>query len=130
MRSFVLLLLTALLAWAGVTHEPVTPSFLDKKIKIIDIRTATEWSQTGIVKNSIPLTFFDERNQYNINAFLKALDSHVKKGETFALICRTGSRSQMVANFLGKNGYNVIDLQGGVMAAQRQGVKLIPYAAK
>jgi len=112
---------------AGVKTANATPEIVNSGIKIIDIRTEPEWIETGIVKDSIPITFFDIHGKYDVQKFLDALSAYVKKGEEFALICRTGSRTTAVSDFLGKQGYDVINLKGGVMSLMRQGYKLAPY---
>jgi rhodanese-related sulfurtransferase len=112
---------------AGVKTANATPEIVDSGITIIDIRTEGEWIQTGIVKNSIPITFFDERGNYDAQKFLDDISKHVKKGEQFALICRTGNRTTAVSDFLGRQGYDVVNLKGGVVSLGRQGYKLVPY---
>ena len=112
---------------AGVKTVNVTPEIVQSGIKIIDIRTGPEWEQTGIVEDSIPITFFDARGNYDAQKFLDTLSGYVKKGEEFALICRTGNRTTAVSDFLGKQGYDVINLKGGVKSLGQQGFKLIPY---
>lgn len=44
---------------AEYTHQPIDQKLVDSKIKIIDIRTPSEWKTTGIVKGSFPIMFFD-----------------------------------------------------------------------
>ena len=39
---------------------------IDEDIAIIDIRRENEFYSTGIIKNSITLTFFDDYGNYNI----------------------------------------------------------------
>ena len=34
---------------------------------IIDIRTSPEWDQTGVIPNSLLITFFDEKGNYDID---------------------------------------------------------------
>ncbi len=137
-RLFLLFIMAAALLDARMCIEPLSKKFLNEKIKIFDIRTQQEWKETGIVKGSIPITFFDERGAYDIPKFLKQMSKHLKKGETFALICRTGSRSKMVADYfafkkdpkvtkhLGEK-INVIDLTGGILEAKSRGITLVPY---
>jgi len=109
-------------------QEWATAAFVDKNIKIIDIRTAPEWRETGIVKGSYTLTFFDEQGNYNTELFLKELSKIVDKDEPFALICRTGSRTGMLADFLAnKLGYNVTNLKGGIVKMIREGYKPVRY---
>lgn len=130
MKKIILtLLILSSFVFAERTATPISKSFLDKhpKITIIDIRTEPEWKETGIIKNAITLTFFDQQGAYNVPVFLSALKHFVKPNQQFALICHTGSRTKMVSEFLGKNGFKVIDLEGGIEKAQKSGIKLVPY---
>ena len=122
------LLLFATSLFAELQNVWVTKDFLNKNIKIIDIRTPAEWRETGIVKGSIPIMFFDEQGNYDVPKFLKALNKVVKKDEQFALICRVGSRTGMVSEFLSKDmGYKVINLKGGMMKLISEGYKPVQY---
>ena len=106
----------------------VTPAFVEKGIKIIDIRTPAEWRESGIVKGAYTITFFDEKGNFNVDAFVKQLNQVVKKNEPFALICHTGSRTTMVSDFLAnKLGYRVINLKGGMMKLTQEGYKPVRY---
>jgi len=130
MKKIILgLLLLGSSLFAEITNIIVTPEFVNSaKLKIIDIRTKGEWKETGIVKGSYPLTFFNEKGNYDIDGFLKSLNKIVNKDEKFALICRTGSRTGMVSNFLGKKlDYHVINLKGGLMKLLRAGYKTVRY---
>jgi len=100
--------------FAEVTNIYPKADFFVGDIKVIDVRTAPEWKQTGIVEDSILITFFDENGKYNINEFLKELHKYVKKGEEFALICRSGNRTSLISSYLDSLGYRVINLKGGV----------------
>jgi len=95
-------------------HEYPTNQFLSTGIKVIDIRTRGEWQQTGILKNSIPITFFDEFGRYDTKKFISEVESHISKDEKFAIICRTGHRTIDVGEFLASKGFNVINLIGGI----------------
>ncbi len=107
---------------AEVQHIAATPKFFTKGITVIDIRTPGEWKQTGIVKDAHTIMFFDERGGYNVDKFLAELDKVVKKDEPFALICRTGSRTAMISDFLDKElGYKVINLKGGMVKLIQEG---------
>ncbi len=122
------LLLLATSLMAELTQVWATPEFADKNIKIIDIRTPAEWKETGIVKGSYTIMFFDEKGNFNVKTFLKQLNMAVKKDEQFALLCRVGSRTGMVSEFLSeKLGYKVINLKGGIMKMIHDGYKTVPY---
>lgn len=128
MSKFILILsILTISLFAEVKHTYPTKEFLASGVKVIDIRTKPEWKETGVVKDSIPITFFDERGGYDINKFLKELNKNVKFGEKFALICRTGSRTRTVSSYLGSIGYDVINLVGGVMYLKGSGYPLTKY---
>ncbi|HIQ46306.1 MAG TPA: rhodanese-like domain-containing protein [Sulfurovum sp.] len=121
-----LMIMTA--SMAELTQVWATPEFAEKNIKIIDIRTPTEWKETGIIKGSYTIMFFDEQGRFYVPDFLKKIDKIVKKDEQFALICRVGSRTGMVSEFLSeKLGYKVINLKGGIMKMIHEGYKTVPY---
>lgn len=122
-KKIVGIMLFASLLFAKVTDIPVTIKFVNTtKIKIIDIRTKNEWKQIGVIEGSYPITFFDERHGYDKDSFLKELNQVVDKNEKFAILSNSGSRSKLVANFLGiKNNYNVVNLKGGMMSLLNQG---------
>jgi len=126
---FGLLLLGSTL-FAEVTETPATLEFVNNsKIKIIDIRTEGEWVQMGIIRNSVLITFFDERGGVNIDQFIDELNKVVDKDEKFAIICNTGSRTKLISNFLGKKlDYKVVNLTGGMMKLLKDGFKPEFYA--
>lgn len=120
-----LLLTTSLLA--DVKNEYLSQKLIDSKIPIVDIRTPSEWRQTGIVKNSIPIMFFNEKGGYDVDAFLTELNAKVDTKKPFALICRTGSRTAMISSFLSKElNYSVVNIKGGIVLAKPKNIKLIP----
>lgn len=128
MKWFLFLLFFASLLMADYTAKPLDKQLFDSKIKIIDIRTPGEWEKTGIVKGSIPIMFFDERGNYNLEKFLNELNKNIKTGERFALICHTGSRTKILGTYLGQEmGYNVIDIKGGIEAAAAKKIPLEAY---
>jgi len=121
--------LTSMLS-AQLQQVVVSKSFLDnnKDLKIIDIRTLPEWKETGIVKGSYTIEFFNQQGGYDVNKFTAELNKVVKKGEKFAIICRTGSRTSVIAPFLSdKLGYNLINLKGGITKLIREGYKTQAY---
>ena len=115
--------------FAKVTNVPATTAFVEEtKMKIIDIRTKGEWVQMGIIRDAHLITFFDERYGYDVKTFLEELDAVVKKDEEFAIICNSGSRTKLIANFLGvKNSYNVVNLTGGMMNLLKEGFRPAYY---
>lgn len=126
-KLFLSLSLFATFAFAELRHVDVSENFVKSGVKIIDIRTASEWKDTGVVENSVPITFFDEQGRYDAEAFLAELNKHVKKDREFALICRTGNRTLAVSDFLSKQGYKVVNLKGGIARLITQGYTPVKY---
>lgn len=131
--TMILIILTAVQAAAFMPSgkgkaQPLTTALYSTGIEIVDIRTEAEWKQTGIVKGSHTITFYDEKGNYNAKKFLKELEKVVSKSEAFGLICRSGNRTTSVSDFLRKSGYkNVINLKGGVLQAHKNGVEFEKY---
>lgn len=71
-----------------------------KGVAVVDVRTAGEWRQTGVVAGSQLITLFDETGQADPAAWLRVLDSKVPAGQPVVLICRTGNRSGKAAQLL------------------------------
>jgi rhodanese-related sulfurtransferase len=127
-KIFLILIVSVISLFAEVKDAFPSLELINSKTKIIDIRTPGEWRETGLLKGAIPITFFDEQGNYDVDAFLKKLNTHIKPGEEFALICRTGNRTGMVSNYLGtKMGYHVINLKGGILYAIGQKLPIEPY---
>ena len=127
-RIFIGLFIVTAALMAELNQVWATPDFVENNMKIIDIRTPAEWKETGIIKDSYTIMFFDEKGNFNIEIFLKQLDMVVKKDEPFALICRVGSRTGMVSEFLSERlGYKVTNLKGGIMKMIHEGYKTVPY---
>ena len=91
-------------------------SLLQKRIPLIDIRRKDEWKSTGIVENSILMTFFDKNGKANTNEWLKELNKIANKNDPVILICRTGRRTGIISKFLSeKVGYRLIyDVTDGI----------------
>ena len=84
-------------------------------IPIVDVRRSSEWGQTGIVPNSILLTFFDKKGNYNLDEWYNQLRLKINEGEPIILICRTGRRTKIIAEMMDKKFNNVIyNAKGGI----------------
>lgn len=124
---FGLVVLSSLI-FAQLQNILASPEFLNRGIPIVDIRTPAEWRETGIVKGASTVMFFDEQGGYDAEKFLKDLNSAVDTKKPFAIICRTGSRTAVVGDFLAKQlGYSVINLQGGMVNLVKMGYKPVKF---
>ena len=126
-KIFLTLLILAASLMAELKHEYLSQKLIDSKIPIVDIRTPGEWKETGVVKNSIPIMFFNEQGGYDVNAFLTELNAKVDTTKEFAIICRTGSRTAVIADFLSKQlHYNVVNVKDGIIFASQRNIQLMP----
>jgi rhodanese-related sulfurtransferase len=128
MRVLFFLLLSLTSLFAQFDRQPISLAMVNSKIKIIDIRTPDEWEETGIVKGSIPIMFFDKNRNYDLDAFLKKLNKVVKKDEHFVVICKSGVRGGILGAILGEqNGYNVTAIKGGIQEAIMKNIPMQNY---
>lgn len=106
-----------------IHNEQLSKTFISQKVPIIDIRTKDEWKRTGIVEDSILMTFYEPDGRFNEESFLRNLNSKFDKKSEFAILCRSGNRSNRVTRFLVSKGYqNVINLAGGIKQGIKNGV--------
>ena len=77
-------------------------------IPIVDVRSSSEWDQTGVIPTSILLTFFDKEGNYNFDEWYEELRLEIDEGEPIILICRSGNRSRIIAEMMDKEFDNVI----------------------
>ena len=102
--KIIVLLLIVKFAFAeviDVNNEEIV-KLSNVNIPIVDVRRSSEWSQTGIIPNSILLTFFDKEGNYNFDEWYKKLQLKINEGDPIILICRSGKRSKIVANMMDK----------------------------
>ena len=84
-------------------------------IPIVDVRRSSEWVQTGVIPNSILLTFFDKDGNYNFDKWYEKLQLEINEGDPIILICRSGKRSKIVANMIDKESDVIIyNSQSGI----------------
>ena len=72
-------------------------------IPIMDIREETEWKDTGIDEKSHLMTFFDSEGKYDLKKWLDDLEEITSRNDPVIIICRSGRRSLLLANYLTKH---------------------------
>ena len=76
--------------------------------QILDVRTHEEFAESHI-KGAIQVDVFSPN-------FLADAESKLQKERPVAVYCRSGRRSATAAKQLSAKGYQVINLEGGIMA--------------
>lgn len=101
-------------AQSGVTVKDVhTDEFATiisdtSKIQLVDVRTPEEYAE-GHLERAVNI-------DVNDSTFLQHATASLEKGKTVTVYCRSGKRSAFAASLLAKQGYNVINLLGGILA--------------
>ena len=84
---------------------------IKEDVSIVDIRTINEWNHTGVIPNSLLITFFDEKGNYDLDQWHEKLLENSPYNKDLIIICRSGRRSKIAAEIISKkfeiNIYNV-----------------------
>ena len=117
--KFIVCLLMTKFAFADVVdiNNNQLLELSNTNIPIVDVRSKTEWDQTGVIPNSILLTFFDKEGNYDLNEWYEKLLLEIDEGEPIILMCRSGNRSRIIADMMDKEFDNVIyNAKRGIMS--------------
>ncbi|WP_226085191.1 rhodanese-like domain-containing protein [Mesobacillus sp. S13] len=88
-----------------MTPTEVQNGLGSNEYEVLDVREVSEVAQDKIPGSiHIPLGLLEFR--------MNELD----KNKTYVMVCRSGGRSSRATQFLDYYGYNVINMQGGMMA--------------
>jgi rhodanese-related sulfurtransferase len=78
-------------------------------VVVVDVRTQKEWRDTGIIPKSHLITFFDPDGRYDVKHWMGKYKKISTKNEPVIIICRSGRRSLIVAEYLSENeSYNKV----------------------
>ncbi len=106
---FILLFSTQSFAEINEVNNNKIKILMESGVPLIDIRTEKEWYETGVINQSIILTFFDKDGNYNVKIWMLELEKIASKKDPVIIICRSGRRSRIVANFLDqKKNYTTV----------------------
>ncbi len=108
------LLLLALLASFAFGYKDIDADevamFASSDALIVDVRTADEWKETGVLAGATLITYFDAQARPLKSEFMEKLNAITLKNKNtqIVLVCRTGVRSKFVAQMLDREGYKNI----------------------
>ncbi len=86
-------------------------------IVVLDSRTAREYSD-GHIRNAVNI-------DVNGSDFERKALATLSKSKTIAVYCRSGRRSKKAAEILSNNGYNVIELDCGILCWASSGKEIV-----
>lgn len=129
------LALTLLLLPLAACSEPPYTNIDNQQLKamqsqgvpVYDIRRTEEWKQTGVVEGSRRLTFVDDKGRV-MPEFVNKFTQAVGKNEPVILLCRTGSRSDVLSRALVEQmGYTkVYNVKNGITRWISEGLPVVP----
>jgi len=113
---FLLLLSVSVRAEVVQINNNQLQDLVKKGVTLVDVRTLDEWVETGVVAGSEKMTFFDARGNYDAEKWLAGLQQLASNDQPVVLICWTGSRSRMIADWLNQGlGYQqVYNVERGI----------------
>ena len=123
MKKILLLGAVCCMLSADVKTVNISPDEIKKYDQIVDIRTPSEWQETGIIAGAKTITF----DPSNKSAFLDELSKAVDITKPIALVCRSGRRSTAAAAAIDSTDLKIINLDGGMSSLIEQGYKTTPY---
>ena len=93
-------------------------ALMNNDVSVIDIRRADEWRNTGVIKKSSLITFFDKQGNHNTEEWMSQLKKIANENDPVIIICRSGKRSGIVSKFLDEqaNYTNVYNASGGMVS--------------
>ena len=89
---------------------------LENSVPLIDIRTEGEWHETGVIKNSYLLTFFNKDGNYDFKKWMIEVGEIADENGPVIIMCRSGRRSRIVSNMIIKenNEYLIYHATDGI----------------
>jgi rhodanese-related sulfurtransferase len=88
--------------WASVENlsDDQLAAMSQAGVPLIDIRREQEWEETGVIAGSHLITFFRERDKYDLDGWLGEFDKVADRDRPFILICRHGIRTAKLGRYL------------------------------
>ena len=84
---------------------------------VVDVRTEKEYA-TGHIEGSVNVVWGN-----NFDSLLQ--NANLDKSKTIAVYCRSGRRSKAASKVLTMKGYNVIELDKGILGWQQKGLPVV-----
>lgn len=127
----VLLAVSAVCFWAYAKHREsedaklfrtVSPDEFERVVEgdvtVLDVRTESEYA-AGHLGGAVLIDVM-------ASGFIEKACSELPQGKTVAVYCRSGHRSANAARQLVARGYEVVNLDGGIIAWKKAGKPVLP----
>ncbi len=107
----------ALTAFSNVNVDEFQALIADSSMQLLDVRTPEEYDEGHIAGATLV--------DVNDSSFIERAVAVLDKQRPVAVYCRSGRRSARAANLLVAQGFQVTNLNGGVMAWRDAGKSLV-----
>ena len=127
---FFLLSSTQLFAEIYEVNNEKIKLLLENRVPLIDIRTEGEWHETGVIKNSYLLTFFNKDGNYDFKKWMIEVEGIADENGPVIIMCRSGRRSRVVSSLMikGNSEYLIYHATNGIKSWIKSSNKTVkPY---
>ena len=101
-------------------------NLIEKKIKIIDVRTQDEWKSNGIIKGSFLRSLLNKNKKFIFEDWYKMFNNDFGRNKSIIFICASGVRSNYISHLVKKKKPDLIvyNLKKGINHWIRSGYKI------
>ena len=98
-------------------------NLIEKKIKIIDVRTQNEWKSTGIIKGSFLMSLLNKNKKFIFQDWYEIFNNKFHRNKSIIFICASGVRSNYISHLVKKKKPDLIvyNLKKGINSWIRSG---------
>ena len=101
-------------------------NLIEKKIKIIDVRTQNEWKSNGIIKGSFLRSLLNKNKKFNFGDWYKMFNNDFGRNKSVIFVCASGVRSNYISHLVKNKNPDLIvyNLKKGINNWIRSGYKI------
>ena len=101
-------------------------NLIEKKIKIIDVRTQNEWKSNGIIKGSFLRSLLNKNKKFIFEDWYKMFNNDFGRNKSIIFICASGVRSNYISHLVKNKDPDLIvyNLKKGINNWIRSGFKI------
>ena len=101
-------------------------NLIEKKIKIIDVRTQNEWKSNGIIKGSFLRSLLNKNKKFIFEDWYKMFNNDFGRDKSIIFICASGVRSNYISHLVKNKDPDLIvyNLKKGINNWIRSGYKI------
>ena len=101
-------------------------NLIERKIKIIDVRTQNEWKSTGVIKGSFLISLLNKNKKFIFEDWYKMFNNDFGRNKSIIFICASGVRSNYISHLVKNKNPDLIvyNLKKGINNWIRSGYKI------